>query len=193
VAAAKQQLLANGGSLYEETANTFMLFGDPATTLKLPLPRRPIGLTAQRQADGTVLLTWAAALDCDGNPVAGYNLYRRRSTEPGYTRLNTALITALSFIDAGLITAPAGELYHYALGAVDAENEESVKSAAAALTVTAPDAGDTGDGGTAGAGGGGGCFVSAAGWKISQDLLAPLGVIALLICLIRIGRRGKRQ
>jgi hypothetical protein len=76
---------------------------------------------------------------------------------------------------------------------VDAENEESVKSAAAALTVTAPDAGDTGDGGTAGAGGGGGCFVSAAGWKISQDLLAPLGVIALLICLIRIGRRGKRQ
>jgi hypothetical protein len=196
VAAAKEQLLANGGSLYEETANTFMLFGDPATTLKLPLPRRPIGLTAQRQADGTVLLTWAAALDCDGNPVTGYNLYRRRSTEPGYTRLNTALITALSFIDAGLITAPAGELYYYALGAVDDLSEESVKSAAAALTVTAPDAGDTGDGGTAGAGagsGGGGCFISTAGSEFWSDLLRPLAAMALIACLIWISRRSRRQ
>jgi hypothetical protein len=198
VAAAKEQLLANGGPLYRETADTFMLFGDPATTLKLPLPRRPTGLTALRQPDGTVLLGWSTALDCDGNPVAGYHLYRRLSTEQNYTRLNAAPITALAFTDAGLINAPAGAVYYYSLGAVDAENEESVKSAAATLTVTAPDAGDPGTGpdpGNPGTGGsaGGGCFVSTAGWKLSQDLLAPLGVIALLACLIRIGRRGKRR
>jgi hypothetical protein len=197
VAAAKEQLLANGGALYQETANTFMLFGDPATVLKLPLPRRPTGLTALRQADGTVALAWSAALDCDGNPVAGYHLYRRGSTEPGYTRLNAALITALAYTDAGLITAPAGAIYYYALGAVDAEGEQSVKSAAIALTVSAPDAGDPGTGGTAGtaagSGGGAGCFLSTAGWKLSQDLLAPLGVIALLGWLIGISRRGKKQ
>ena len=38
---ARQQLLANGGSQYEQTSNTFMFFGDPATVLKVPLPRRP--------------------------------------------------------------------------------------------------------------------------------------------------------
>ena len=32
---AKQQLLANGGAAYEEISNTFMFFGDPATSLKV--------------------------------------------------------------------------------------------------------------------------------------------------------------
>ena len=59
---ARQQLLANGGREYEQTSNTFMFFGDPATSLKVPLPRRPQALTAVRQADGTVALSWAAAL-----------------------------------------------------------------------------------------------------------------------------------
>jgi hypothetical protein len=144
-----------------------------------------------------VVLSWSAALDCDGNPVSGYNLYRRGSTEPGYTRLNTALITALGYIDAGLITAPAGEIYYYALGAVDAVNEESVKSAAAALTLTALDPGDTGGatGGSAGAGGGGGggCFVSAAGPGIPLDLLMPLAAMALLVCRIRFRRIRRGQ
>jgi hypothetical protein len=199
VAAAKEQLLANGGPLYQETANTFMLFGDPATTLKLPLPRRPQGLTALRQADGTVLLSWAAALDCDGNPVAGYHLYRRDAADPSYTRLNTALITALATTDPGLATAPVGAVYYYALGAVDAEGEESVKSAAAALTGSAPDPGNTGTepdpgnpgtGGSAG-GGGAGCFVSTADSEFLPELLKPLAAMALVACLIWISRRRR--
>ena len=78
---AKEQLLANGGADYEETANTFMLFGDPATALKLAQPRRPQGLSAERQADGAVELSWSPAQDCDGKPVAGYHLYRRSAAE----------------------------------------------------------------------------------------------------------------
>ena len=132
-----QQLLANGGSEYEETSNTFMFFGDPATSLKVPLPRRPQALTAVRQADGTVALSWAAALDCDGNAVAGYNLYRRLSTEESYTKLNTALIAALTHTDTGLAAAAAGATYYYALSAVDSSSDESVKSAPAALTIAA--------------------------------------------------------
>ena len=142
VAAAKQQLLANGGAAYEETGNTFMYFGDPATRLKVPLPRRPAGLSAQQQAGGTVVLCWSAGVDCDGHAVAGYNLYRRLSTEETYTRLNTALITGLTHTDTGLSAAPAGAIYYYALSAVDSSSDESVKSAPAALTIA-----DSGDGG----------------------------------------------
>ena len=146
---AKQQLLANGGAEYEEISNTFMFFGDPATSLKVPLPRRPQALTAVRQADGTVALSWAAALDCDGNAVAGYNLYRRLSTEESYTKLNTALITALTHTDTGLAAAAAGATYYYALSAVDSSSDESVKSAPAPLTIA-----DSGGGGGGGGGGG---------------------------------------
>ncbi len=98
VAYAKQQLLANGGSAYEQTSNTFMFFGDPATTLKVPLPRRPAGLAAV-QGGAAVTLSWSATLDCDGNAVAGYNLYRRSAAEDTYTKLNTALITGLAHTD----------------------------------------------------------------------------------------------
>jgi hypothetical protein len=170
VAAAKQTLLANGGADYEEISNTFMFFGDPATSLKVPLPRRPLGLAAQWQADGTVALTWSAALDCNGNAVSGYNLYRRLSTEDSYTKLNAALITGLTETDTGLYRAPAGATYYYALSAVDSSSDESVKSAPASISI--PD-------------GGGGivCFIAAAGLDLSPYLLKPLGVMALLICL----------
>jgi hypothetical protein len=171
---AKQQLLANGGAEYEEISNTFLFFGDPATTLKVPLPRRPAGLTAV-QAGNTVALSWAAALDCDGNAVAGYNLYRRLSTEDSYTRVNSAPITGLTHADTGLSAAPVGATYYYALAAVDSASDESVKSAPAALTIA--------DSGGGGGGGGGGCFIDAAGWDLAPDLLKPLAAMALLICL----------
>jgi hypothetical protein len=158
--------------------------GDPATSLKVPLPRRPQALTAIRQAGGTVALSWAAALDCDGNAVAGYNLYRRLTTEDGYTRLNTALIAALTQTDTGLAAAAAGATYYYALSAVDAASDESVKSAPAAVTLSAGNS-------SSGGGGGAGCFIASAGWDLSPDLLMPLGAMALLCCLIWISRRRR--
>ena len=138
------------------SSNTFMFFGDPATSLKVPLPRRPQALTAVRQADGTVALSWAAALDCDGNAVAGYNLYRRLSTEETYTKLNAALIAALTHTDTGLAAAAAGATYYYALSAVDSSSDESVKSAPAALTIAA-------------SGGGGGGVEAVAWWWGCRD------------------------
>ncbi|MFO7709640.1 MAG: C25 family cysteine peptidase [Desulfobacterales bacterium] len=175
VAYAKQQLLANGGGRYEQTADTFLFFGDPAMQLKVPLPRRPAGLAAAASG-GSAALTWLPAVDCVGAPVAGYNLYRRRSTEEGYTKLNTVLITDPGYTDAGLVV---GETYYYVVTAVDQEADESVVSAAAALSIA-----DSG-------GGGGGCFISTAGWGLAPGLLKPIGVMALLVCLVFISRRKR--
>ena len=132
---AKEDLLANGGADYEETANTFMLFGDPATVLKLPRPYRPQGLMAERQADGAVQLSWSPAQDCDGHAVAGYHLYRRSAAEQSYRKLNQGLITGVSFSDPGLREAGAEATYYYALSAVDDSADASVLSAPAAVTV----------------------------------------------------------
>ena len=44
IVAAKQTLLANGSTEYEQISKTFLLFGDPATALKVPLPRRVTGV-----------------------------------------------------------------------------------------------------------------------------------------------------
>jgi hypothetical protein len=183
---ARQQLLANGGSRYEQTSNTFMLFGDPATTLKVPLPRRPQQLTAVRQADGRVELGWGAALDCDGGAVAGYHLYRRESGEAGYTRVSAAPVTGLAYTDTGIAGAPAGAVYYYALAAVDGAGDESAKSAPAAVSV--PAAGDSGGGG----GGGGGCFVQTAAAGLSPGLLVVLAVALPAWGCWRAQRRSSR-
>jgi hypothetical protein len=204
VVAAKQTLLANGGAAYEETSNTFLFFGDPATWLKVPLPRRPTGLSAV-QGGGTVGVSWSATLDCDGNAVTGYNLYRRLSTEDSYTKLNPAPIAALTYTDTELSGAPVGATYYYVLSAVDSSNDESVTSAPAALTIASEGDGDgEGDGGDGDGGGDGdvatnghgrrnGCFVETTASDRALDLLMPAGVIALLGCLIRISRRRRRE
>jgi len=108
VSQAKQTLLANGTD-YEEVSETFILFGDPAMGLKVPLPRRVAGVAAQGTTGG-VSLTWQAALDCNGSPVSGYNIYRATSAGGPYVKVNSALITGLSFEDTGLV---AGGTYYY--------------------------------------------------------------------------------
>ena len=40
ILSAKQVLLANGSNEYEQISQTFLLFGDPATALKIPLPQK---------------------------------------------------------------------------------------------------------------------------------------------------------
>ena len=45
---------------------TFLLFGDPAMALKVPLPRRPAGLQGAFNLDDGVELRWEAAVDCNG-------------------------------------------------------------------------------------------------------------------------------
>jgi len=156
IAHAKETLLAQG-SQYEDVSETFLLFGDPAMALKVPLPHRPQGLSTQGHLAG-VLLSWNAATDCDGGPVSGYNLYR--STTPGgnYTKVNTSLITASQYDDTSVAN---GTTYHYVVTSVDAQDYESVHSqeASGSTQSTNPPASESGGGG------GGGCFINTVAGK----------------------------
>jgi hypothetical protein len=143
IASAKQTLLANGAG-YEEVGTTFLLFADPAMTLKIPLPRRVAGLAAEVRPGG-IFFEWQEAADCNGWPVAGYNLYR--STAPGepYAKLNTDLITETAYAD---FSGSGGTTYYYVVTSVDADGDESVPSLAKAATAVDPTTGG-GRGGSA--------------------------------------------
>jgi hypothetical protein len=127
ISAAKQELLANGGANYEEISETFLLFGDPAMTLKVPLPRRPEGLQGVFNLEGEVELSWDAAVDCNGDAVAGYNLYRGIDPSAALVKVNSALIAATEYVDGSLESADV--TYYYAVTAVDEQGDESVQSA----------------------------------------------------------------
>jgi hypothetical protein len=185
VAAAKQALLANAADGYQEVADTFILFGDPATELKVPLPRRPLGLAAELQGSG-ILLNWNAALDCNGNAVSGYHVFRKAGGEASYSRLTSSPVASLTYTDLTAAAPSAAALsdaitYTYAVCAVDADGDASALSAPASVTIAGADAGGTE---VSSGGGGGGCFVAA-----SSDSLKP--ILALWLALAAVaGLRG---
>lgn len=119
IAAAKQDLLASAVPYREETAETFLLFGDPATRLKIPMPGIPQGIAAVVQ-NGAVTLSWQAALDCDGAPVSGYNVYRADAPDGEYTKLNGSRIEGTTYVDQ-----PPSHDWYYAVTAVDVSGVES--------------------------------------------------------------------
>ena len=133
IAEAKQTLLANGDQYYEQIAATFMLFGDPATTLKVPLPYRPTGVQVERKAK-KAHISWTASTDCDGNPVAGYNIYRAASAAGPFSKINTELVTDTYFYDhengVGIASSVSGGSGYYVVSAVDSAGDESAMSLA---------------------------------------------------------------
>jgi prepilin-type N-terminal cleavage/methylation domain-containing protein len=168
ILAAKQSLLANSGSQYEEISETFLLFGDPAMTLKVPLPRRPLLSQILLNDDGTVQLSWEPAVDCNGQAVAGYNIYRTTTPGANYVRLNSDLYAGTTFTDT---QAPAGARVYYAVTAVDTDSDESVNSESLSILATTPSAGQSGAGG-----GAGGCFIATVA-KNGSVKAAPLPVV----------------
>ncbi len=102
-------------------------------------PAAVTGLSATAAATG-VNLGWSASSASD---LAGYNVYRSSSATGTYTKLNAALLTALTYADT---TAPQGVPAYYQVTAVDTSNNESVRSTTASATRpdTTPPAGLTG-------------------------------------------------
>src|SRR5438046_8490269 len=82
----------------------------------------PINLTATviNQHDG--LLNWQPG---SGAPPAGYNIYRDAS------KINTALVTGLTYTDAGLVDGT----YIYTVRSINGAGVESADSNAANLTI----------------------------------------------------------
>jgi hypothetical protein len=86
-----------------------------------------VGLQGAFNLDGEVELSWDAAVDCNGDAVAGYNIYRGIDPSAALTKVNTALIAATEYVDDALESADS--TYYYAVTAVDEQGDESVQSA----------------------------------------------------------------
>lgn len=70
--------------------------------------------TTQHSVD----LSWNAST----SPVSGYNIYRGIQSGGPYSRVNTSLLTALSFTDGSV---QSGNTYYYVATSVDSSNVES--------------------------------------------------------------------
>ena len=180
IARAKRELLANGDANFEQVSQTFLLFGDPAMQLRVPLPRRPSGLAPAFWTKTGVALGWDAALDCNNNPVAGYNIYRSTSPAGNFTKINQAAIAEPEFTDvtASAAAAAASTIYYYTVTAVDVDGDESIPSAMAASPSLAAPAGIVSGGS---GGGGGGCFIGTAAVSFNSLHIKTLAVCWILI------------
>jgi hypothetical protein len=136
IAKAKMALWANGGYDYEDVSKTFLLFGDPAMALKVPVPGRPTGLTAEQDSQYNVTLSWQSATDANGDPVDGYNVYRKMGSQGVYAPLNSELVTATGFVDENVTL---GTRYYYVIRSVDLHPQvaESVDSESVSIVPTA--------------------------------------------------------
>jgi hypothetical protein len=83
---------------------------------------------AGSQQANSVSLSWIAST----STVSGYNVYRSTTSGGGYSKLNAALISGLSFSDT---TAVPGKTYFYVATAVDPGGDESVDSNQAMATI----------------------------------------------------------
>jgi hypothetical protein len=175
IAQAKQVLLANGDAYFEQISATFLLFGDPAMRLKVPLPRRPSGLQAAFRSQGGVELSWDAAKDCDGNPEAGYNVYRSNSPSGVFAKLSSDIIASAEYVDLTASAAASATTYYYTVTAVDVDALESAKSAAVSPGPAGTDSG--------GSGGGGGCFISTAENSVKVDGLKAVSIFGIFLIM----------
>jgi hypothetical protein len=80
-----------------------------------------IDFTASPLSTHTVLLTWNASTSL----VKGYNVYRSTTDGGPYSKINSTLITLLSYTDSGLATSTT---YYYVTTAVNAVGVESAYS-----------------------------------------------------------------
>jgi hypothetical protein len=154
-----------------------LLFGDPATALRIPLPRMPQNVRALRLSSGPVRIQWDAALDSNGNPVAGYHVYRASSPAGPYSKINTQLIATTEFVDtAGGVGAASGAggggTYYYAVSSEDGDGDQSAQS----LGIS-PAAAASAAAGTAG------CFIQSAQGSVSRLLFWLLVIFTSAVIL----------
>ena len=66
----------------------------------------------------TVSLSWIAST----STVTGYNVYRSTSNGSGYVKINTSLVSGLTYTDSSVTS---GTTYFYVTTAVDSSGNES--------------------------------------------------------------------
>ena len=80
-----------------------------------------VNFTATAQQAHSVALSWGASTSA----VSGYNVYRSTVSGGGYMRLNSLLVSVLTYTDS---TVQSGGTYYYVTTAVDANGGESTFS-----------------------------------------------------------------
>ena len=76
----------------------------------------------------TVSLTWVAST----STVSGYNVYRSTTSGSGYVKINTSLVSGLTFTDSSVLS---GTTYFYVATAVDSSGNESAFSNEASAVI----------------------------------------------------------
>jgi hypothetical protein len=79
------------------------------------------GSGTQQQSQHSVALSW----DPSSSQVIGYNVYRRVGSSGSYTKINTSVDAATSYMDTSV---QSGQTYDYVTTAVDSSNAESAYS-----------------------------------------------------------------
>lgn len=78
-----------------------------------------VNFTAAPQQSHTVALSWTASTT---TTVSGYNVYRSTTNGSGYAKINSSLVTVLTYTDS---TVLSGATYYYVTTAVDSTGAES--------------------------------------------------------------------
>jgi len=143
----------------------------------VPLPRKVTNVKARSENKGR-RISWNKAFDCNGNAVAGYNVYRAASAAGPFSKINTALITDTYFYDteAGVVISGGGGAEsdgYYAVTAVDGGGTESVQSLAVKPAAALSSA----------AGGAAGCFIRAAGHPVARPYIIILLLFTVVVVL----------
>jgi hypothetical protein len=74
------------------------------------------------------------AVDCNQNPVAGYNIFRSSRPDRDYIQLNTAPLEDTAYVDTSIgsqraLAVTEGTTYYYSVAAVDTDGDLSPRSA----------------------------------------------------------------
>jgi Carboxypeptidase regulatory-like domain len=78
-----------------------------------------VNFTATPQQSHTVALSWTASTT---TTVTGYNVYRSTTNGSGYVKINSSLVTVLTYTDSTVLN---GTTYYYVTTAVDSTGAES--------------------------------------------------------------------
>lgn len=90
-----------------------------------------VNFTATAQVAHSATLSWIAST----SSVAGYNIYRSSVSGGPYTKMNSSLVTLLTYTDTAVL---AGLTYYYVATSVNASNAESIYSNEISATIPTP-------------------------------------------------------
>jgi hypothetical protein len=151
----------------------------------------PGGVAAYWEGD-SVRISWNAALDANGNAVAGYNIYRASSPAGPYSKVNTGLVTGTEFVDTdgalGINEGEGSSGSYYGVTAVDSFGDESAQSLGVSPASVAPAEGTAAAGGAAG-----GCFIDTVSGSIPAGLFWILTIFTIAVVAAHWRSRNMRD